>query len=414
MPTRLRRLLEPLLPVGRFDSQARRFVAVMWLAGLLQGFAQSQATATLPFTRVGLGLSEGEMSLLLGFARLAAFGALPIGWLGDHIGRRRPFLWALTLVLVGGTLAGLVVDAWQFGMAQALLRVGTAAVSGLSVVIIAERVPSDIRAYSISFYGAAVSLGAGIALMTLPLADGGGEAWRIPHLLIAVGVLAMPLLIKKVPESELFERSPHDGHWRELVSGPHSRVFWVVGLVGFLASAFSSVALAFSTERLIEGVGLTTGDTVLVSLVGGTFGGIGFFVGGHLADSWGRRLTTVLSLLLALSGGIVLYNTASVPLIVGAVVVSSFGTFAFVPAGGSHRAELFPTRLRSSATTAAANLAIVGSATGLISGIFTIERFGLSRSVTFLGIGMLVAAGLTLTLPETKGQDLSAPITDRR
>jgi MFS family permease len=388
-------------------------VVIMWLAGLIQGFAQSQASTTLPFTRVGLGLSEGEMSLLLGFARLAAFGALPFGWFGDHVGRKKPFLWALALVLTGGTFAGLALEGWQFGVAQGVLRIGTTAASGLAIVIIAEQVPANIRAYSISFYGAAVSLGAGISLMTLPLADGGPNSWRIPHVLIGVGFLALPMLVKNVPESELFTRSQHDGHWRELIYGPHARKFWVVGIIGFLASAFSSVAIAFSTGRLIDGVGLSTGNTVLISLLGGTVGGLGFFVGGHLADAWGRKLTTVLSITLALIGGVMLYNTFSIPLIIMAVLLSSFGTFAFVPAGGSHRAELFPTHLRSSATTAASNLSIVGSALGLISGVYTIDRFGLPTTVTTLGIGMVIAATLTMTLPETRGQDLSAPVTDR-
>ncbi|MDH3462739.1 MAG: MFS transporter, partial [Acidimicrobiia bacterium] len=147
---------------------------------------------------------------------------------------------------------------------------------------------------------------------------------------------------------------------------------------------------------------------------GGTMGGLGFFVGGHLADAWGRRKTTVLSLVMALGGGLVLYWTASIPMVILAVIVSSFGTFAFVPAGGSHRAELFPTHLRSSATTASANLSVAGSAIGLISGIYTIDRFGLSNSISFLGIGMAIAALLTLALPETRGQDLTAVTTDRR
>lgn len=401
-----------MLPVGRFDSHAKRIVAIIWLAGLFQGFAQAQASATLPFTRVGLGLSEGEMSLLLGFARLAAFGALPLGWLGDHIGRRRPFLWSLSLVLGGATLAGLVFESWQYGVAQAILRTGAAAVSGLAVVILAEQVAPDIRAYSISFYGAAVSLGSGFALMTLPFADGGGDSWRIPHVLSAVGFVALPFLIRNVPESEIFERAKHEGHWSELLRGKWARSFWIVGAIGFVASAFSAVALAFSTARLIEGIGMSTGDAVLISLLGGTFGGIGFFVGGHLADSWGRRKTTVLSLLMALAGGLLLYWTDSIALIVVAVVVSSFGTFAFVPAGGSHRAELFPTHLRSSATTAVSNLAVVGSALGLILGVYTIDRFGISETVTALGIGMGFAALLTLSLPETMGQDLTAEVTE--
>jgi putative MFS transporter len=402
-----------LLPVDRFTSGDRRIVFVIWTAGVIQGFAQSQAAATLPFTRAGLGLTEGEMSLLLGLARLAAFAALPLGWLGDHKGRRRPFLWSLTIVIIGGTLAGLAFEAWQFGTAQAILRTGTAGMGGLAIVLLAEQVSPHIRAYAISFYGAAVSFGGGLALMTLPLADGGGESWRIPHLMIALGFLILPFVIRNVPESHIFIEDHENRHWRELATGEWARRFWVVVTIAFLVSAFSAVALAFSTTRLIEYLGLSTGSTVLIALLGGTLGGLGFFVGGHLADAWGRRRTTVVSLLLAVGGGLVIYWSNSIPWIVVAVMVSSFGTFALVPAGGSHRAELFPTGLRASANTAATNFGLVGSGLGLILGVFTIDRFGLSQTVTILGLGMGIAALLTLLLPETRGQDLRAVRTAR-
>lgn len=409
----LQRVLSPLLPVERFTSADRRIVFIIWTAGVIQGFAQSQAAATLPFTRAGLGLTEGQMSLLLGLARMAAFAALPLGWLGDHRGRRRPFLFALTLVIFGGTVAGLAFEAWQFGVAQAILRTGTAAMGGLAIVLLAEQTSIHIRAYAISFYGAAVSFGGGLALMTLPLADGGGQSWRIPHLMISLALLVMPFLIRNVPESHIFLEDHEERHWRDLATGEWAGRFWVVVIIAFLVSAFSAVALAFSTTRMIEYLGLSTGLTVFIALLGGTLGGLGFFVGGHLADAWGRRRTTVVSLLLAVGGGLVIYWSNSIPLIVVGVMVSSFGTFAFVPAGGSHRTELFPTGLRASANTAATNLGLVGSGLGLILGIFTIDRFGLSQTVSILGIGMVIAAFLTLLLPETRGQDLRAVRTAR-
>jgi putative MFS transporter len=410
----MRRAIDPLLPVDRFSQADRRTVFIIWAAGVVQGFAQAQASATLPFTRAGLGLSEGEMSLLLGIARLAAFAALPLGWLGDHRGRRRPFLWSITLVIAGGALAGLAMEAWQFGTAQAILRTGTAGMSGLAIVLLAEQVAPTIRAYAISFYGAAVSFGGGIALMTLPLADGGGNSWRIPHLMIGLGFLILPFLIRNVPESHIFIEEHDQRHWRDLATGEWAWRFWVVAIIALLVSAFSAVALAFSTTRMIEQLDLSTGSTVIIALLGGTIGGLGFFVGGHLADALGRRRTTVISLLLALGGGLVIYWTESLTLLVAGVMVSSFGTFAFVPAGGSHRAELFPTGLRASANTAATNFGLAGSAGGLILGIFTIDRFGLSQTVTLLGVGMAVAAFLTLLLPETRGQDLTAAFTARR
>lgn len=405
----MRRVLDPLLPVERFSRSDRRITFIIWTAGVVQGFAQAQASATLPFTRDGLDLSEGEMSLLLGVARLAAFAALPLGWLGDRRGRRRPFLLAVTLVVAGGTISGLAMEAWQYGAAHALLRTGTAAMSGLAIVLLAEQVNPTIRAYAVSFYGAAVSFGAGMALMTLPLADNGGESWRVPHLLIALGFLVIPFLVKALPESAVFSAEPkHQPHWDRLISGPWARSFWLVIAIGFLASMWSTLALAFSTTRLIQGLGLTTATTVIISLAGGTAGGIGFFIGGHLADTWGRRRTSVIALLLTLVGGLTVYWLESIPIITLGVLISSFGTFAFVPAAGSHRAELFPTDLRATANTASANFSLAGSGAGLIAGIFVIDSLGLSASITVLAPTMLAGALLTLALPETRGQDLTA------
>lgn len=408
MRTAVRRALDPFLPVGRFTRTDRRIVLIIWLGGVVQGFAQSQASATLPYTRVGLGLSAGEMSLLLGLARLAAFAALPLGWMGDHKGRRRPYLIAITIAIAAGTLAGLAFEAWQFGLAQAFLRTGTAAVSALAVVILAESVTPRIRAYSISFYGAAVSLGSGIALMVLPLAAGGGQSWRIPYLLGALGFLLLPFLIKRTPETDVYRSGPHDGHWHELLAGPWANRFWTVVVVNFLASSYGAVGAAFYTERLIDEVGVSAGEAAIILLIGGTLGGAGFFIGGHLADSWGRRATSISALLLTIVGGVILYSVTSVVLIVIAAMISAFGTFAFVPSGGTHRAELFPTHLRSSATTAATNSAVAGSAMGLISGVWTIDNLGLSTTIYVLAVGVAIAAALTATLPETRGQDLKA------
>lgn len=414
MRAALRRVLDPILPVDRFTSFDKRIVFTIWVAGVIQGFAQSQASTTLPFTRIGLGLSEGEMSLMLGLARLSAFAALLIGWMADRSGRRRPFLLAMTFVIAGGALAGLTVEAWQFGMFHALLRTGTAAASALAVVILAESVSKPIRAYAISFFGAAVSFGSGLALMTLPLAENGPESWRIPHLLIAVGLLILPFLIRRVPETGVYktEQVIVGGHWRELGTGPWVRRFWTVIAINLLSAAYGAVGAVFSTERMIEHVGMSTGGTVTVLLIGGTMGGIGFFVGGHLADSWGRRNTSILALLLTIVGGVTVYTSTTVPVIVVGAMLSAFGTFAFVPAGGSHRAELFPTHLRSSANAAANHAGQVGSALGLISGIYTIDALGLSNTIYLLAVGTAIAALLTTTLDETRGQDLTDVRTD--
>ena len=87
----MRRLISQLLPVSAFTREDRRVSAVMWVAAVMQGFAQAQVTNTLPFVRLSLEVTEGQMSSLLAIARLGAFLAFPFTLRGDRLGRRGPF-----------------------------------------------------------------------------------------------------------------------------------------------------------------------------------------------------------------------------------------------------------------------------------------------------------------------------------
>ena len=400
-------LLRPFLPRHPLTSDDRWVIGLMWAAGMAMGWAQGEASSLLPFTRLDLDVTEGGMSLLLGLARLAAFAAVAVGMAADRIGRRRPLVAALTLLLVANGASALATGPTSYGVAQALARIGGASVSALGVVVLAEVVSPGVRAYAISFFGAAASLGAGLSVMTLPLANATELGWRLPHALPLLLILALPFLWRRIPESPLLDRSTLRLPWGDLLRGERRRRFLLVGIAGLLASAFSAVGLAFTTERLIGDLGYSAGAAVLVTVGGGTIGGAGFFVGGRLADGWGRRPTAILSLGLALVGGLALYRVTDPLLVAAAVAVSAFGSFAFIPAGGAHRSELFPTSLRAAAGSAASYLATVGSALGLLVGTFTIDRYGLPSTMTFLGFGMVAAALLTLALPETLGGDLT-------
>lgn len=409
-----RRAVAALFPVGRLDSDGRRLVSLMWLVAVIQGYAGAQLSSTVPFTRTALGLSEGDMSLVLGITRLAGIGALIFSRWGDRSGRRRPFLAGFAVLVLAGTATSAVSEAWQFTTLQSVLRLATAAVGTLAVVLLAERIPGHVRAFSIAVFGAGGSFGAGLGLMALPLADDGPEAWRVPFLLTGIGLAALPFLVRSVGESTLFERTEHStGPLRDLLRGGFRRWFWLAGWAAFLQTVFTSLALAFSTERLVDDLEFSTGAAVLISLAGGTAGGIGFFVGGRLADRIGRRPTTILSLLALVTGGITVYWAERPVLLVPAIMVSTFGSFAYVTAAAAHRAELFPTAFRTTAGTAGAYLGMLGSAAGLLFGRLTIDRIGLSETVTVLGSAILVAVVLTAMLPETRGQALDSLAPDR-
>ncbi len=400
-------LLRPFLPRAPLTRADKTLILLLWSAGVALGWSQGQASTLLPFIRADLGLTEGGMSGLLAFARLATFGAVLVGAAADRIGRRRPLVASLALMLVGTGLSATMTDPFGYGIAQAVTRVGGAAVGALAVVAMAEGVTRPVRAYAISFFSAAISLGGGLSIIALTLADATPLGWRLPHGLPVVLILIVPFLWRRLPESPVLEEVHIPLPWTDLLRGERGRRFALASAAGLLSSAFSSVGLAFTTTRLLEELQFSSGLVVLITLGGGTLGALGFFVGGRMADGWGRRPTSIFALLLALSGGITLFVVTS-PWAAGlAAAASGFGTFAFAPAAGAHRAELFPTSLRAAANTASNYLGTVGSALGLLAGIVTIDRLGLTNTMIMLGVGVAMAAALTALLPETLGADLS-------
>lgn len=403
--------MRALFPFGRFDPQARSLVFLMWLVGVLASFAASHASSTIPFSRVSLGLSEGDMSLVLAVARFAGVASLLFSWWGDKAGRRRPFLVAFAILILATAATATVNTGWQFGALQAVTRAAAAAVGTLAVVLIAEQVAPGVRAFAISLYGAGGSFGAGLGLVALPLADIGPDGWRGLFALGALGLVALPVLTRGVKESPVFELENEaallaTAPLRDLLRSDFSGRLYLTSSINFLVNLFMALALAFSIERLVGDLGLPTSTAVILSLFGGTVGAAGFFLGGRLADTVGRRSTSIFSMSLALIGGLALYWFESIPVLAISIAVGTFGSFAFVPSAASHRTELFPTAFRTTANAAGGYIGMVGSAVGLLIGRFTIDSIGLSQTVTLLGFGVVGAIALTTLLPETQGQEL--------
>src|SRR5690606_17879350 len=192
-------VLRPFLPTVPLRADDKWMIFLLWVTGVAMGWAQVEPSSLVPFTRIDLGVSQGGMSLILSIARFAAFFAVFVGALADRIGRRRPLIGSLALLLTATGLSALAPTPVLYGAAQALARVGAAATAALAVVAMAEGVSPPVRAYSISFFGAAASLGSGISVMTLPLAE--SVSWRLPHGLPAVFLVVLPFLWRRLPES---------------------------------------------------------------------------------------------------------------------------------------------------------------------------------------------------------------------
>ncbi len=389
-----------------FSMRDRRTIFLMGIAAFVVGYGASVISATLPYARVAMDISEGTMFWIFGITRAASLAGILFAFAADRQGRRDVFLVAFALVPVGNLLAGLVPNPIFFTLAQALTRIGVVAVAALAMVILAEELTPGRRAFGIGLYAVAGSVGAGLGLLLLPFADSGPDRWRILFGLTALGLLVLPLLNRFLEETRAFTRPSSAVGYNAIMETGEGRYLWTLGGIAFLVAVFSSPAFNFVLERLVNDLEWTATSATWLLVIASGLGTIGLLIGGRLADVVGRRQAAALGILVGLAGGVGFYFVDSTLLLGVTVFLGTLGATMLTPAFAAQRSELFPTRVRASAGGFITNAGIVGSILGFLIGALVVDNIGLSRTVAFLGLGLLAAVWLVFQLPETKGRVL--------
>ncbi len=400
MPSR-----QPPVKSRSFTPFDRRILFLMSIVGFIAGYAGSQMPHTLPFARASLDLTEGEMSAIFAAVRGASLLGVLFSMKADRTGRRKPLLAAFTLLAFGSLATAFIPSVPAFVISQALVRIALVALASLSIVYIAEELNPVIRATGIGVFGLAGSLGVGLGLLLLPIAEANENAWRVLFGLATLGLLAFPLLNRFLPESRAFVQAPPIPFSKALGMGL-SRHFWPLAGISFFVAAFSAPAFDFVLERLINDLAWETGAARFLLIVFSGLGAIGLLLGGRLADTYGRRPTTIIALGIGLVGGVGFYLLDSGWFLAASIFLATLGATMLTPSFGAHRSELFPTRVRATGNAWLTNTAIIGSIFGFAAGAILIDRLGLPTTVAMLGTGLLISMVLVLRLPETKGMDL--------
>lgn len=387
---------------NRFNHNDRRITTLMVVVGFVQAFAGSLLVVTLAFSRPDLGLSKGDASWILAIIRLGSFTAVAYGIWGDRLGRRRPLLVAFVTILVANLATALTSGVLAFAFFQAVTRASSGAVTALAIVYLAEEVSPHIRSFTMGIWGVAGSLAGGLAFLLAPLFDLPTDRWRWLFGLSMVGLIAFPLLSRFLTESRAFHRPLERPPVLAVVTGEAGRYFWPLAIAGMAVGAFSGPAVSFATDYLINDLNWSVLSSSLTIISAGALGATGLLIGGRAADLWGRRPVIVLGMALGAIGGAAFYWQPG-PLLIGWIVVGSFGSSIFVPAIAALRSELFPTRSRVVAGALLSAMSVTGAILGLAFGSQTIDRWGLPTTITILAGAALAAIPLILMLPETKG-----------
>ncbi len=383
----------------------RRLLTLLGVALFFEGYGRSLVTVTLPHIGRDLGVPAATLSYALAVIAAGSLGTLVLGPLADRTGRRRLLLASIALYSLLGaatasahTLPALVV--WQ-----AAARVFQEGALFSAAVLLAEEMPAAQRAEAQGILGTVNACGSGtmaFLFAAIALVPGG---WRGLCLLTLLPLVLLPFLRRTIPETTRWLTRAHAR--REAPPRlARSRLAAALAVV-FLGMAYDVAGFAFATYVPMELYGWSATEAGSMVVVAGAIGLPGWWLGGRLADRYGRRASAALFLLGLAAAEAVFFLAGPRTLwpAFAAMVFCQGGKTTVLRAWST---ELFPTAIRATTTGWLAAGATAGGMTGLATAAALAPSLGgIAPALVVVASSGVVAAALAwCVLPETRALDL--------
>ncbi len=252
-----------------------------------------------------LGLSDTQLGLLAGpaFAVFYAVLGIPIARYADNAKTNRVWLISICLAVWSGMTAicGFAQNFAQLALARIGVGVGEAGCTPAAHSLIADSVPPEKRSSAIAFFGLGIPIGGLLGLIIGGIVND-QYGWRIALMLVGTpGILLaflLPLLIRdprRCADSAHFNtaESPvkaklsiKDAVREVFASKAYLYVFIAASFTAFLSYGKGLWTISF----FIRSHGLSTTEAGLAMAVAlGISGIIGTWLGGKMADVFGKR-----------------------------------------------------------------------------------------------------------------------------
>ena len=396
-------------PPDRIDSITASTLAYLAVLAIISGYLGSLLSQTVAFAGREFGEDSSAQSALAAWVRLGVPIAFVIGVIADRRGRRTVILWAATAGCLFAAITAASPTFFTYGVSQGVAR-GISAALGMMIGIAAsEEIPDGSRAYVVSILTMAGGLGSGMVVWLVPITDLDERAWRLMFLIPLLALIPIAAMWRRLPETRRYARSAArvaegaaDEPWRSFLG----RRFLMLGLAGFLLSAFAAPASTLQTTFLSEQRGYSGSLISLFKVVTNTPIGIGVLIAGRLADTKGRRIVGAVGLIAGVTFTALEFSDSGWRLWMWGMLGTVIGAAA-VPALGVYGPEMFSTRSRSRANSALLVVATAGSATGLTFASWSLDRQSFGVTFALLAIAPItVAISLLLFFPETARRSL--------
>jgi EmrB/QacA subfamily drug resistance transporter len=211
-------------------------------------------TTALSTIRVDLGASIEQLEWTVNAYNLSfAVLLMTAAAVGDRIGRRRMFAAGLGLFVAASAACALAPDVGWLIAARAVQGVGAAMITPVALALLSANFPAALRGKAMGMFAGIT----GLAVLGGPVVGGAiaqGAAWQwIFWLNVPIGLAAMPLVLRRIPES-YGPRARLDLGGLALVTGAALGIVW--GLVRGNQAGWGSVEVV---GALAAGAGLAAG-----------------------------------------------------------------------------------------------------------------------------------------------------------
>ena len=351
-------------------------VLLCWVAVALDGFDLVVLGAVIPvLSKSGdLGFTDSTLTLASTIGLVGVgIGAVAVGPLTDRFGRRVTLISSIAVFSVLTLAIAFAQDVTQFTVLRFLAGLGLGACLPTALAFMSEHARPGRGGTAVTRMMTGYHVGAVLtALLALVLIEPLG--WKAMFVVGGVvGLLTLPVLWFKLPESEVFLRAVESRERGEVTTPVRSadvvKGRYLMVSLGLWVASFMGLLLVYGLNtwlpKIMEGAGYSIQGGTALLLVLNVGAVIGLLVAGSISDSRGNKTTVLIwfglaAVFLALLS-IKLENTL---LVYVAVLLSGIFVFSAQVLVYAFVGHLYPPEIRGTALGMAAGVGRVGAIVG--------------------------------------------------